>query len=103
MNSALPKNGPDPAEHGDCDTDPQRDHAKADRSQAHERHGDPQQPVGEAEDERVGLRVAEGEGDDQQCEVDERVQERDGLEPPEGDHAAGAVEHGGARPLRLAR
>jgi hypothetical protein len=55
----------DAAEHGDRDGDPQRDYPQADRDHAHERHADPQQPVREPEDERLGLGVVEAEGDDQ--------------------------------------
>ena len=74
---------PQATEHGHRHREPERDDPHPGGGDADQRHRDPQQPVSEPQDERLGLRVAGDEGAHQQRQVHGRVGERRDLQPAE--------------------
>jgi hypothetical protein len=62
--------GPNSTQHSDGNGEPQGDDAQSRSGQAGERHEDPQEAVGEPEDEGERLRVAGCEGADEQRDID---------------------------------
>src|SRR4051794_32160652 len=90
-----PDEGPDGADDGHRDGEPQRDDPAPQGDQRGETHGDPAEAVGHAEDELQGVQPRH-QPHGQKHHIDGRMRERGALEAREGHRSSSAIRRSGS-------